>query len=98
MNILIEATDSLISGYLIKSIQKAKHKAICTDISDFEHSFSKCDEFCILPEVSHLKYWEEMEKLLDKHSVDIVIPRFDKTLITWSNKKEYFRKKNIYVI
>ena len=54
MNVLIEATGSLISGYLIKSI--------CSDISDFGHAPSECDEFYISPEVSDPRYWEKGEK------------------------------------
>jgi carbamoyl-phosphate synthase large subunit len=98
MNVLIEATGSLISGYLIKSIQGADCKAICTDISDFGHAPSLCDEFYISPEVYDPSYWDKVDNLLDRYKVDIVIPSLDETLIAWSKKKAYFRKKNIYVV
>lgn len=98
MNILIEATGSLTSGYLIKNIQTAGHKAVGSDISEFNHGKVLCDDFILMPKVSDPNLWEKKEKLLLRHKIDIVIPSLDETLLEWSKRVDYFRELGIHVI
>ena len=53
MNILIEATGGLTSGYLIKAIKDSGHRVIGSDIFEFNHSRYMCDDFVIMPNHFH---------------------------------------------
>lgn len=98
MNVFIEATGSLTSGYLIKMIQESGNRAIGSDISDFNHGKELCDDFIVLPKTSDPNLWKITLQLLKKHNVDIVIPSLDETMIDWANKVELFERENIKVI
>ena len=98
MNILIEATGSLTSGYLIHAIQNANHRAIGSDIAEFGHGVSLCDDFIIMPKASDTDLWSKVIRLLIEYEVDVVIPSLDETLLGWSKRKEELKKKGITVV
>jgi len=98
MKILIEATGSLTSNFLIKAIHDSGHIAIGSDISDFNHSKILCDEFIIMPKVDDKELWNKISGLLEKYQIDIVIPSLDETLLDWSKRVNYFKSNNIDVI
>ena len=98
MNILIEASGSLTSGYIIKAIKNSGNRVIGSDISDFNHAKLMCDDFILMPKHNDKNLWGKITKLLDDYNIDIVIPSFDETLLGWSEKVNFFRNKNIRVI
>ena len=98
MNILIEATCSLTSGYLIKAIQNAGHRAVGSDITDFNHGYLLCDDFIVMPKCDDNELWQKIENSLLEKKIDIVIPSFDETLEEWAKRKEYFAKLKINII
>lgn len=98
MNILIEATGGLTSGYLIKAIKEAGHKVIGSDIVDFNHSKYLCDDFVIMPKIKDEKLWEKVENILIEKNINIVIPSLDETLLDWAKRKEHFKNIGIEVI
>ena len=98
MNILIEATGSLTSTYLIKAIKESGHKVIGSDIVEFNHSKYLCDDFVIMPKVKDLNLWEKVEIILKEKAIDIVIPSLDETLLEWAERKEYFKNIGVDII
>lgn len=98
MNILIEASGSLTSGYIIKAIKNSGNRVIGSDISDFNHAKVMCDDFILMPKHNDKNLWKKISTLLDDYNIDIVIPSFDETLLGWSERVSFFRSKNIKVI
>jgi len=98
MNILIEATGSLTSLYMIQAIKEAEHKVIGSDISIFNHAHSLCDDFIVMPKTNDKELWEKTKNLLIKHHVDIVIPSLDETMIDWATKVDEFHNYGITII
>lgn len=98
MNIFIEATGSLTSGYLIKAIKEAGHRSIGSDISEFNHGKILCDDFIIMPKINDKNLWEKTLKLLVKHNVEVVIPSLDETMVDWASRILFFEKKRIKII
>ena len=98
MNILVEASGSLTSGYIIKAIKDSGNRVIGSDISDFNHAKVMCDDFILMPKYNDKNLWKKISKLLDEYNIDIVIPSFDETLLGWSERVNFFRNKNIKVI
>lgn len=98
MKILIEASGSLVSGYLIKAIQESGNIAVASDVSDQNHSVCLANEFIQLPYSDDPNLWSVIEEKLISHNIKVVIPSFDETLIEWAKRKEYFQKIGINVI
>jgi len=98
LNILIEASGSLTSGYIIKAIKNSGNRVIGSDISDFNHAKVMCDDFILMPKHNDKNLWKKISTLLDDYNIDIVIPSFDETLLGWSERVSFFRSKNIKVI
>jgi carbamoyl-phosphate synthase large subunit len=98
MNIFIESSGSLVSGYMIQAIQEAGFRAVASDIT--ENVFAKhiADDFIVVPSVSYPRFWEKTIELIFEHHVDVVIPSFDETLINWANQKEELSDNGVYVI
>jgi len=96
--ILIEATGSLVSGYLIKAIKGSGNICIASDIDDFNHSKCLADEFIIFPKNNESDLWDKIENILIENKISIVIPSFDETLLGWAGRKEYFLKMGVHII
>ena len=95
--VLIEASGSLTSTYLIKSIKEAGALAVGSDIVECAAQYL-ADEFIIFPLISNPELWEIMEKEILERKINVVIPSFDETLLDWAKKKDYFFEKGIHVI
>ena len=98
MNIFIEASGGITSGYLIKSIQESGNRVIGSDISGLNHSVYLCDEFIQMPKISDSLLWDKTLKLLMQYEVDLVIPSLDETMEAWAEKATTFEQNGIKVI
>ncbi|UTV39264.1 ATP-grasp domain-containing protein (plasmid) [Ensifer adhaerens] len=98
MRIMIEASGSLVSGYLIKAIQEAGHTAVASDIDVANHGTVLADDFIKMPRVSAPDLWQQTEELLSAHGVDIVVPSLDETLVGWAERREHFSALGIHII
>lgn len=96
--ILIEATGSLTSNFLIKSILQCGHKVCGSDINDSNIGRYLCNDFIIFPKKNDDFLWQKVELLINQHEIDVVIPTFDEMLEGWSKKKNYFLTKKKHVI
>lgn len=97
-NILTEASGSLTSSYLIKSIQEANFRAIASDINPECFGRYIADDFMLMPKKSDPHLWMKKEQLLKQHKVDVVIPSLDESLIGWADRANNFNKQGIIVI
>lgn len=91
--ILTEASGSLTASWIIKRIQESGHIAVASDV--LESCFGKyiADEYILVPKANDLMFEEKMEQLLVEHSIDVVLPSFDETLMFWARKKNEFKIK-----
>ncbi|QEL05942.1 carbamoylphosphate synthase-like protein [Campylobacter sputorum subsp. sputorum] len=96
--ILIEASGSLSSNFMIKNIHESGNLACGSDIDDFNAAKKMCDDFIIFPKFGDKNLWQKVEKSLLEHKIDIVIPSFDEMLLGWAKRVKYFQEKGIYVI
>ncbi|HIP12172.1 MAG TPA: ATP-grasp domain-containing protein [Arcobacter sp.] len=98
MKILTEASGSLVSAYLIKTIQESGHTAVASDVNKENHSICLADEFIVFPYSNNPDLWEIIEEQLIRFKIDMVIPSFDETLLGWAERKEYFKQKGIHIL
>lgn len=87
MNILIESSGSHVASFMIKAIKEAGHRAIASDINPICVGRYLADGFVKFPSYNSLQLWQEIGEIIDKESIDIVIPSFDGTLLGWSKAK-----------
>lgn len=97
LNILLEASGSLVSSFMIDAIQRCGHRAIASDISTECVGRYLADDFIEVPTADSRDLWPHMERLLVEHRVDVVIPSLDETLADWASRKPEFSKKGISV-
>lgn len=95
--VLLEASGSLASTYMIKSVKDAGALVTGSDIVECAAKYLT-DDFIIFPLSTHPDLWTIIEKEIADRHINIVIPSFDETLLKWAEQKEYFSKKGISVI
>lgn len=98
IKILTEASGSLTSSYLIKSIQEANHIAVSSDIVEDIAGKYLADEFVKMPSKNDKNLWDILEKKLFSNEIKCIIPSLDETLLDWSRRKDYFKDNGIHVI
>jgi len=86
------------SAYLLKAIKSAEHQAIGSDIYDLTPACCLADDFILFPKKDNPKLWKDIDALLTKYKIDVVIPSFDEMMIGWATQKEYFENKGINII
>lgn len=95
--VLVEASGSLTSGYMIKAVKNAGAEVVGSDITECAASHF-ADDFINFPKSSHPDLWKITEKELLDRNINVVIPSFDETLLDWAKKKDYFHTKSINII
>lgn len=95
---LVEASGSLTSGYLIRSIQDAGFKVFASDINADVFGKYLADGFIKMPKIIEKNSWNQTVTLVEENNIQVVIPSLDETLLNWSEYKETFSHKNIHII
>jgi len=98
MKILLEATGSLTSGYLIKAVKQTNFIVVGSDINEFNHGKYLCDEFITMPKADDENLWMKIENILIEKNINVVIPSLDETLLGWAERKDYFKSLGIEVV
>lgn len=88
--ILVEASGSLTSAYLIKSIRQANAEAIGSDVVDLTCAKCLADGFVKMPLKNDPELWGKIKKIIQLNRIDIIIPSFDEMLIGWAERKAEF--------
>lgn len=95
--VLIEASGSLTSNYLIKAVKDAGEFVISSDIDECAASFNS-NQFVIVPSKNDPDLWLKLENIIVENKINVVIPSFDETLLGWAERKSYFLTKGVHVI
>jgi len=95
--VLLEASGSLVSNFMIKAIRDAGAIVVGSDISECAAKYL-ADEFIIFPRYSNPNLWKIVEREILEKKINVVIPSFDNTLLAWAKKKKYFKEKGIDII
>jgi len=98
LRILVEASGSLTSGYMIRAIQEAGHQCIASDIDNECAGHYLANDFVAMPHKEDPLLWEKIENILVEKRVDLVIPSFDETLLGWAERVGQFRGRGTDVI
>lgn len=98
MRILIEASGSLTSGYLINSIKEAGHTCVASDINNSCFGRYLADDFIVMPTASDPEIWNKIESKLLENNINMVIPSLDETLLGWAQHKEKFSEIGIKIV
>jgi carbamoyl-phosphate synthase large subunit len=96
-NVLLEASGSLTSSYMIKAVKNAGATVTASDIAECAAQ-QIADDFIFFPLSSVANLWNVIETEITNRKINVVIPSFDETLIEWAEKKDYFRQKGVHVI
>ena len=84
LKVLVEASGSPTSGYLINAIRQAGAEAIGSDVVDFTCAECIADGFVKFPPKDDPKLWETVKNIIVTNSIDIVIPSFDEMMVGWA--------------
>ncbi|WP_419875561.1 ATP-grasp domain-containing protein [Candidatus Pristimantibacillus sp. PTI5] len=98
MRVLTEASGSMISAYLIKSIQEAGQIAVASDVDLDCYAKQIANEFIQMPPNKDPELWGKIKDLLKKNKIDIVIPSLDETLYGWALNAETFNQAGVSII
>ena len=96
--ILLEASGSMVSSYMIASIQDAGHLSVASDISEKVVGNYLANHFAIAPKATDPDLWLKQKELLINNDIDIVFPSLDETLLGWSKRIEEFSEFGTKVI
>lgn len=96
-NVLLEASGSLTSAYMIKSVKNAGATVTASDIAECSAQHT-ADDFIFLPLSSNPNLWSIIESEITNRKINVVIPSFDETLIEWAAKKDYFEQMGVHII
>lgn len=98
IRILTEASGSLTAAYLLKAIHDAGYEAIASDITGLTAAPCLADDFIEVPRKDDPALWDRMTELLQQHSIDLVIPSLDETMIGWAEHRDTFAAQGTRVI
>ena len=96
-NFLLEASGTLVSAYMIKAVRLAGARAIASDIEECAAKYF-ADDFIIFPTMKDPSLWAVTEKIISEKGINVVVPTLDETLLTWSEKKQYYSGKGVHII
>lgn len=95
--VLLEASGSLTSGYLIDGVKQAGAIAVASDIAE---CFARhiADDFLIFPKSNDPHLWDITEQKILGAGINVVVPSLDETLHEWSLRKNYFAERKVNVV
>jgi carbamoyl-phosphate synthase large subunit len=94
---LLEASGTLIAGFMIKSVQKVGAVAIASDITECAGTYI-ADDFIVFPKAKDPQLWNFTERIIKEKGINVVVPTLDETLISWAQKKQYYLEKGVHIL
>lgn len=86
LRILVEASGSLTSGYLIKAIRDSHAEAVGSDVVNLSCANCLADDFLQLPNKNDPGLWDKLKVIIQDNRIDLVIPSFDEMMIGWAER------------
>lgn len=96
--VLVEASGSLVSAWLIRAIRAAGHRCIASDIDPDAVGRHLADGFARLPRQSDPGLWGAVDAAITAHGVDAVIPSLDETLPAWAGRRAAYAARGVQVV
>jgi carbamoyl-phosphate synthase large subunit len=96
--VLLEASGSLVSAWLIRAVRAAGHRCIASDLDPDAVGAALADGFARLPRQDDPGLWDAVAAALREHGVDTVIPSLDETLIGWAERRADFARAGVQVV
>lgn len=99
MNVLLTSVGR--RGYLVRYFKEALGKDGCVwgaDNSRYAPAFCYCDQFAIIPEITHPDYLDHVLALCTKHKIDILVPLIDPELEVLDRFRGEFERRNIFLL
>ena len=98
MNIFTEASGSLVSAALIKSLKDAGLCVIASDVTERNAGGLLADKYISVPDKDNENLWQTLKELLATNKINWVIPSFDEMLSGWSERDEEFNSEGIKLL
>ncbi len=70
-NFLLEASGTLISGFMIKAVKNAGAKAIASDIEECAATY-QADEFIVFPKFRDPNLWEITKNIIQDKNINCI--------------------------
>jgi len=91
INVLVTPAGSRIALGIIKFLKKEKNIQIITaDIDKLAPGFYLSDRGYLIAPFTTEKFWKDLEKIIKKEKINIVIPALDPLLINFAEFKKFF--------
>lgn len=96
--VLVEASGSLVSAWMISAVRAAGHRCVASDIDSDAVGRYLADDFAIVPRQDDPGLWTRLTDALTRHHVDAVIPSLDESLLGWSKRRTAFAAAGVQVV
>jgi carbamoyl-phosphate synthase large subunit len=96
--VLLEASGSLVSAWMISAVRAAGHRCVASDIDADAVGRYLADSFAIVPRQSDPALWTGLAEALRDHGVDAVIPSLDESLLGWAERRDAFAAAGVQVV
>ncbi len=93
MKVLVEGIGSPVFGPRIKYMEKLNWDIVGIDINNKSFGLYKNINPYIVPKYNNEESFSVIEKIIEKENIDIVFPTINEGLLSWSEKREYFKNK-----
>jgi carbamoyl-phosphate synthase large subunit len=96
-NFLLEASGTLISGFMIRAVRDAGAHPFASDIEECAAS-QTADDFILFPKFRDPILWETTEQTITDKKINVVVPTLDETILKWAQLREYYKGKGVHVL
>lgn len=99
INILIVPAGSRIAIGIIKFLAREKeYRIISADIDKLAPGFYLSDRSYIVSKFSQKKFWSDLERIIKKEKINLVIPALDPLLIKFAENKKFFDNLKVKIL
>lgn len=88
MKILVSGASGVMGYGILKTLKGLGHKLIGTTIYNFSVAPCFCDEVEIVLPTNHPNYISDLNRIIKKHNIDMIIPGIEDDVYKWNNEKE----------
>ena len=96
--VLLEASGSLVSAWLIRAVRSAGHRCIASDLDADAVGGHLADGFAILPRQDDPLLWDAVDAAVLAHGIDAVIPSLDESLPAWAERRAAYAARGVHVV
>lgn len=98
LNILLVPSSSGMAITAIKALKAGEINVVSTDIDPLAPGLYLSDTGYLIPPFDSSKFFDKIYEIVEKESIDLVIPAYDTILKKFSERKDTFRKMGSQVL